>query len=161
MKKSWNVVQENLNFLNNSKIFTGLIMICLNIGSKFITVKLSPSQEEFMKNYVAREILIFAVAFTATKDLVLAIIITASFVILSDVLFHEESRFCLMPERMKKLSKLVDTNKDGVISKEETERAIKILENANKKSNNGAIDTNILNNNNLENFQMKKRMNYM
>ena len=50
MKKSWNIVHENLNVLNNSKLFTGLIMICLNIGSKFITVKLSPSQEEFMKN---------------------------------------------------------------------------------------------------------------
>ena len=148
--------------LNESKLVMGIIMIFLNVASKYIELGFSKTQEQALRNGLGREILIFAVAFTATKDLVLAIIITASFMLLSDVLFHEESRFCLMPERMKKLSKLVDTNKDGVISKEETERAIKILENANKKSNNGAIDTNTLNNNNsLENFQMKKRMNYM
>jgi hypothetical protein len=148
--------------LNESKLLMGIIMIFLNVASKYIELGFSKTQEQALRNGLGREILIFALAFTATKDLVLAIIITASFVILSDVLFHEESRFCLMPERMKKLSKLVDTNKDGVISKGETERAIKILENANKNSNNGAIDTNILNNNNsIENFQMKKRMNYM
>ena len=148
--------------LNESKLVMGIIMIFLNVASKYIELGFSKTQEQALRNGLGREILIFAVAFTATKDLVLAIIITASFVILSDVLFHEESRFCLMPERMKKLSKLVDTNKDGAISKGETERAIKILENANKNSNNGVIDTNTLNNNNsIETFQMKKRMNYM
>ncbi len=143
--------------LNESKLVMGIIMIFLNVASKYIELGFSKTQEQALRNGLGREILIFAVAFTATKDLVLAIIITASFVILSDVLFHEESRFCLMPERMKKLSKLVDVNKDGVISKEEEERAIKILENANR----GGVEMNILNNNSIENFQMKKRMNYM
>lgn len=147
--------------LNESKLVMGIIMIFLNVASKYIELGFSKTQEQALRNGLGREILIFAVAFTATKDLVLAIIITASFVILSDVLFHEESRYCLIPERLKKLSKVVDKNKDGVISKEETERAIRILENANKNSGH-TTDVNTMNSvSTLENFQQRKRMNYI
>jgi len=127
MKKTWNVVQENLNFLNNSKIFTGLIMICLNIGSKFITVKLSPSQEEFMKNYVAREILIFAVCWMGTRDILTSILLTAGFFIVTEFLFHEDSKLCVAPEYLKKIKDSLDTDGDGVISQSEIDNAIKLL----------------------------------
>ena len=40
------------NKINNSKIFAGIIMIMLNIGSKYITIKLSKSQEEYFKNSI-------------------------------------------------------------------------------------------------------------
>jgi hypothetical protein len=79
MKKTLDKIQENLNIINNSKLFTGLIMICLNIGSKFITVKLTKSQEEFMKNYVAREILIFAVCWMGTRDILISLVLTFLF----------------------------------------------------------------------------------
>jgi hypothetical protein len=127
MKKSWNIVQENLNVINNSKLFTGLIMICLNIGSKFITVKLSPSQEEFMKNYVAREILIFAVCWMGTRDILTSLLLTAGFFIITEYLFHEDSSICVAPGYLKKIKDSLDTNNDGVISQEEIDNAIKLL----------------------------------
>ena len=127
MKKQWNLLQENLNVVNNSKLFTGLVMICLNIGSKFITVKFSPSQEEFMKNYVAREILIFAVCWMGTRDILTSILLTAAFFIVSEYLFHEDSSICLVPNYMKKIKNALDINGDGVISQEEIDNAIKLL----------------------------------
>lgn len=127
MKKSWNIVHENLNILNNSKIFTGLIMICLNIGSKFITVKLSPSQEEFMKNYVAREVLIFAVCWMGTRDILTSILLTCTFFIVTEFLFHEDSYLCIAPGYMKKIKDALDTDGDGIISPEEIDNAIKLL----------------------------------
>ena len=36
---------ESLSGLNNSKFFAGLVMILLNIGSKYITIKISKSQK--------------------------------------------------------------------------------------------------------------------
>jgi hypothetical protein len=126
--------------LNESKFMMGIIMIFLNVASKYVEIGFSKTQEHALRNGLGREILIFAVAFTATKDLVLAIIITASFEILSSALFHENSRFCLMPERMKRISQLVDKNKDGVISKEEEERAIKILEKAEKQEQRNKVE---------------------
>jgi hypothetical protein len=127
MKKTWNNLQENLNIINNSKLFTGLMMICLNIGSKFITVKLSPSQEEFMKNYVAREILIFAVCWMGTRDVLISLLITIAFFIITEYLFHEESSLCIAPSFLKKIKDSIDTNGDGIISQEEIDNAIKLL----------------------------------
>ena len=121
--------------VNESKLVMGIIMIFLNVASKYVELGFSKTQEHALRNGLGREILIFAVAFTATKDLVMAILITAAFQILSNVLFHEDSKYCLISERMKKISKLIDKNKDGVISKEEEDRVIKILEEADKKEN--------------------------
>jgi hypothetical protein len=127
MKKSWNILHENLNVINNSKLFTGLIMICLNIGSKFITVKLSPSQEEFMKNYVAREVLIFAVCWMGTRDIITSLMLTFAFFIVTEYLFHEDSSLCVAPSYMKKIKDALDTDGDGVISQSEIDNAIKLL----------------------------------
>ena len=41
-----------LGYLNNSKFFAGLVMIMLNIGSKYITIELSKSQEQYLKNKI-------------------------------------------------------------------------------------------------------------
>jgi len=127
MKKTWNILQENLNVINNSKLFTGLIMICLNIGSKFITVKLSPSQEEFMKNYVAREILIFAVCWMGTRDIITSLLLTGAFFIVTEFLFHEDSSLCVVPGYLNRIKESLDTNGDGVISPSEIDNAIKLL----------------------------------
>ena len=86
----------HLDTINTSKVFTGIMMICLNIGSKFITVKLSKSQEEYIKNYVAREVLIFAACWMGTRDIVLSIVLTTCFFILSEHLFNENSSFCMV-----------------------------------------------------------------
>jgi hypothetical protein len=114
--------------LNDSKFLMGIIVIFLNIASKYVDLGFSKTQEQALRNGLGRKILIFAVAFTATKDLILAIIITASFEILSQIIFHEDSKYCLIPEHLKNISKLVDKNKDGIISKEEEDHAIKLLE---------------------------------
>jgi hypothetical protein len=127
MKKTLDIIQSNLQMLNNSKLFTGLIMICLNIGSKFITVKLTKSQEEFMKNYVAREILIFAVCWMGTRDILISIFLTTLFFIITEYLFNEESSLCLAPSYMNNLKKSIDLNNDGHISQDEINHALQVL----------------------------------
>ena len=54
--------------LNNSKLFAGLIMLLMNIGSKYITIKFSKSQEAYIRNKLGRQLLILAITFIATKD---------------------------------------------------------------------------------------------
>ena len=116
--------------LNGSKLFAGIVMILLNIGSKYITVKLSKSQEAYLRNYVIREIIIFAIVFTATKDIYISLILTAVFFVLTQHLFNEESRICILPQKFKKLHKVVDTNNDGDVSQTEITEAIAILRRA-------------------------------
>ena len=40
---------NHIMFLNNSKFFAGIVMILLNIGSKFLSIQFSKSTEEYLK----------------------------------------------------------------------------------------------------------------
>jgi len=128
-----NYIKTALTNLNQSKLLIGIIMIIMNVSSKYIDIGFSKTQEQALKNGLAREILIFSIAFTATRDIVTAFILTGTFMLLSDVLFNEKSQFCLIPERMKQIELLVDTNKDGTISLDEEKKAIETLKRAEKQ----------------------------
>tara|TARA_X000001036_G_scaffold428029_1_gene457334 strand:- start:107 stop:667 length:561 start_codon:yes stop_codon:yes gene_type:complete len=129
------VVHKGVEGLNSNKFFAGLIMIILNIGSKFITVKFSKTQEAYLRNTLGRQILIFAIAFMGTKDIYLSLVITAVFVIMANYLFNEESRFCILPNQMKKIKDAIDTDNDGKISDEEIQSALDILTKAKEQKN--------------------------
>jgi hypothetical protein len=119
--------------LNQSKFFAGIIMLILNIGSKFITVEFSESQEAYLRNAMGRQLLIFAICFIATKDLIIALALTAAFMVLADYLFNENSKYCMLPESFKKLKDVIDEDGDGKISEEELSNALKILTTARSK----------------------------
>ena len=124
MKYLYNITHA----LNNSKLFAGMVMIMLNIGSKYITIKLSKSQEAFLKHVVGREFLIFAVCWMGSRDIFLSFILTAIFTVLTEYVFNEESKYCILsPAYTKQLSDLIDTNNDGIISQKEMDRAVGLL----------------------------------
>jgi len=120
-------LHDHIMYLNNSKFFAGVVMIMLNIGSKFISIQFSKSAEEYFKLSVTKQILVFAMAWMGTRDIYTALVITAVFVVLSDHLFNEESRFCIVPHKYRVLDKALDTNGDGFISDEEIKNAERIL----------------------------------
>ena len=125
-------IHNHIMFLNNSKFFAGVVMILLNIGSKFIAVQFSRSTEEYLKLNVTKQLLVFAMAWMGTRDIYTALILTAVFTVLSDHLFNEESPYCVVPEKYRILNKVLDTNNDGMVSEEEINKAIVILEKAKK-----------------------------
>ena len=97
-------------YLNNSKFFAGVVMILLNVGSKFIQIQFSKSTEEYMKWSVSKQLLVFAMAWMGTRDIYTALGLTAVFTILSEFLFNEESHLCIVPHKYRVLDKLSDTN---------------------------------------------------
>jgi hypothetical protein len=127
-KYGLNYVHEHIMFLNSSKFFAGVIMILLNMGGKLISIQFSRSTEEYMKYSLSKQILVFAMAWMATRDIYTALILTAVFTVLSDYLFNEESRLCIVPHNYRILHKLADTNNDGKISESEIASATAILE---------------------------------
>lgn len=122
---------ELLNSLNNSKYFTGIVMIMLNIGSRFVEIKLSDSMEAYIKYNIAREVLIFSMAWMGTRDIIVALVLTAVFVILSNFLLNAKSNFCILPNKNQYLK--VDMNNDGLINDVEINQAIQLLEKAKKQ----------------------------
>ncbi len=123
-------INHHIMYLNNSKFFAGVVMILLNIGSKFITIQFSKSAEEYMKWSVSKQILVFAMAWMGTRDIYAAIGLTAAFTILSEYLFNEESKLCIVPQKYRVLEKLIDTNQDGDVTDVELSAAVAVLEKA-------------------------------
>ena len=126
-------LHDHIMFLNSSKFFAGIIMILLNVGSKFISIQFSKSAEEYLKYTVSKQLLVFAMAWMGTRDIYTALALTAIFVVLSDHLFNEESSLCVVPHTYRVLDKLIDTNNDGIVSKQELDKAYEILEKAKKE----------------------------
>lgn len=123
-------IHNHIMFLNNSKFFAGVVMILLNVGSKFISIQFSKSTEEYLKMNVTKQLLVFAMAWMGTRDIYTALVLTAVFTILSDHLFNEESPYCCVPQKFRILAKVIDQNNDGIVSEQDINNAIAILEKA-------------------------------
>ena len=72
-----------LSVLNDSKLFLGIMLILLNIGSRYLVDELSTSEEEYTRNLVLRRIAVFAVCFVGTRDVITSLILTAGFIIIA------------------------------------------------------------------------------
>lgn len=126
-------INHNIMYLNNSKFFAGVVMILLNVGSKFIQIQFSRSTEEYMKYSVSKQLLVFSMAWMGTRDIYTALGLTAVFTILSDYLFNEESSMCIVPHKYRVLHKLIDTDNDGLVTDTEIAAATAILEKAKRE----------------------------
>jgi hypothetical protein len=127
-------LNHHVMYMNNSKFFAGIVMILLNVGSKFIQIQFSKSTEEYMKWSVSKQLLVFAMAWMGTRDIYAALGLTAVFTILSDYLFNEESNLCIVPYQYRVLHKLIDTNEDNVVSESEMAAAVAVLEKAKREN---------------------------
>ena len=73
-------LNHHIMYLNNSKFFAGVVMILLNVGSKFIQIQFSKSTEEYMKWSVSKQLLVFAMAWMGTRDIYTALGLTLSLI---------------------------------------------------------------------------------
>lgn len=126
---------SGLKVLNDNKFFAGLIILIMNIGSKYISVELSKTQENYIKYSLGRQILIFAIIWMGTRDIVTSLIMTIIFILFADYLFNEHSRYCVIPDKYKELNITPDSEKTKVTQKEVND-AIQILKLARKLKKN-------------------------
>jgi len=84
--------------LNNSKYFSGIMMLLLNVGGKQVSNEISSFQENILNHKVVRRLLVFVVVFIATKDVKISLIVTICFIVIVTGLFNEESKYCVIPK---------------------------------------------------------------
>ena len=94
-------MHEKVLELNTSKMFAGLMIITLNIASKFVTFRFGKTAEMYLKYTFSRQILVFAMAWMGTRDIYIAGGLTLVFIILFDFLFNENSSLCVLPNELK------------------------------------------------------------
>ena len=121
-----------LNKINKSKLFAGFVMILLNIGSRFVKIEVTKAQEKYLKKSLGRHLMIFAVTWLGTRDILIALTITAVFNVLIDYLLNEKSRFCIIPHKHREFEDALDLNGDGEVTEDEINEALQILNKAKK-----------------------------
>lgn len=125
-------LHNHIQAINNSKIFAGLMIITLNIVSKFANFKLSKTLEAYLKFTFSRQVLVFAIAWMGTRDIYIALLITVLFVIFTEYLFHEESEYFMLSEEFKDYHITLlenEVNNDNV-TEEDVKKAKAVLEKA-------------------------------
>jgi len=130
-QKLLNYLNDHVNVLNNSKLFAGLMIIILNIASRFVTIKLSKTMEGYLKFTFSRDVLIFAIAWMGTRDIYVALIVVFGFIICMDFIFNENSKYCILTESFTDYhSSLQDK-----VSEDDIKKAKETLEKAEKQKN--------------------------
>jgi len=135
------MVLSYINALNNNKYFIGIVLLTLNLLSRFVPIKLTKNQKKLLQHNLFKQIIIFSIAFSVTRDIILSVTVTAAFHILATHLLNENSKLCILPENMKRLHSAIDTDGDNQISDEEIQNALRILEDAKKSGKSTGVDT--------------------
>lgn len=149
MKNNWTFkkvlknIDKTVKDLNTSKVFTGLMIITLNIGSRFVNLNLSKSMESYLKYTFSKQILIFAIIWMGTRDIYIALIGVIIFTILMDYLFNEESEYCCLPETFVNQHKEMLDNKDTV-SEEDVVKAKITIEKFEKQQEQVSNNENVI-----------------
>ena len=130
VQSKFTIMKSNINSyiqnINNSKIFAGLMIIILNITSKFVNFRFSKSVERYLKYTFSKQILVFAIAWMGTRDIYIALVVTLGFILCFDYLFNEDSMFCCLPDSI--IENLKELDDDGAVPEEEAKKAQEIVE---------------------------------
>ena len=97
--------------LNTSTFFAGFVMLILNIGSRYINLDLHSSTESWIKYFMSKEVLVFAVSWMGTRSIYYALVITACFTIIVDHFMNVDSNYCIIPQKFKGLHKMTEEKK--------------------------------------------------
>ena len=121
------VINNAINSLNSSTFFAGIMMICLNIGSRYIQLNLDESTESYIKYALTKEILVFTISWMATRNIYTALVLTAVFVVLADFALNEKSN-CILPKNFIKSRKLGEYTNNKIITEKEFNDAMEIVQ---------------------------------
>lgn len=91
-----------ITLLNTSKIFGGISMLLINLGSRHVIADLGFAHEKILTNEYVKVIIILAMFFVATRDIIISFCLTVLYIIIIDGLLHEKRSFCIIPEKFKK-----------------------------------------------------------
>ena len=126
-------ITEIVKPVNDNKFILALVMMFLNISSKYIDFGFSKTQEHALRNGIAREIMIFAVLFVGTRDIIISAVLTLLFFISTEYFFNEDSKYCLIPHHFNRM-KLVMDQTNGDVSEKELNAALEIIKKAEKNN---------------------------
>ena len=125
-----NLFSNLFSYLNNSKLFSALIMVIMNLGSKYISMDLNVYIERFLSSYITRKIAFFSIFWMATKDILLSVFLTFICAFIIEFLLNDKSKWCILPKKEIFMNKYRNS-----VSKEEYKQAKDIIDRYEKNMN--------------------------
>ncbi len=86
----------SIHEINMNPYVLGLAYILLNLGGRFMVLSVTPGQEAFLQNIVFRPLLLFAIMFIGTRNLVVAFWLTLTVLLVLHYLLNENSDWYLL-----------------------------------------------------------------
>ena len=86
----------SIHDVNMNPYLLGVAYILLNLGGRFMVLSVSPAQEAFLQNIVFRPLLLFAIMFIGTRNLVVAFWLTLVIILILHYFLNEESDWYLL-----------------------------------------------------------------
>ena len=111
------------NILNNNSYFIGIMMILLNVGTRYLMQEFGILVDYIFNFKIVKRLMLFAVFFIATRNIKVSIILTGVIILIVLELFNEKSNNCIIPTILFKYIKKLKKNKP----KEEIRSALTIL----------------------------------
>lgn len=91
-------ILSSIQDINMNPYVLGLAYILLNLGGRFMVLSVTPAQEAFLQNIVFRPLLLFAIMFIGTRNLVVAFWLTVVIIFLLHYAFNENSSWYLLKD---------------------------------------------------------------
>lgn len=83
--------------LNNSKMFWGIALIMMNLGSRFVIGDINKVHEKILMMDLIKKVVLFCMFFVGSRDVIIALILTFAFSIVINGLLNSKSRFSMLP----------------------------------------------------------------
>ena len=87
---------QGVQDMNMNPYLLGIAYITLNLGSRFFVMSVSPAQEAFLQNILFRPILLFAIMFIGTRNLIVAFWMTLLILLCLHFLLNENSTWFVL-----------------------------------------------------------------
>jgi hypothetical protein len=87
---------RSIHDINMNPYLLGVAYILLNLGGRFMVLSVTPAQEAFLQNIVFRPLLLFAIMFIGTRNLVVAFWLTLVVLASLHYLLNENSDWYLL-----------------------------------------------------------------
>lgn len=88
-------------YINTSPFISGCVMLIMNLGGRYIAMEVPDGMNNFFSKPWVRKLTIICIAFMATRNIKLSVILMLLFVLLSRFLMNENSKCCLIKKTNK------------------------------------------------------------
>lgn len=89
------------NQILSTRYASALMMLTMNFGMSFVMQEMAPITSRLFSFTPMRKVVLFAILFTGTRDLIATLVLLFIIILIFDFLLNEKSAWCLIPAKFR------------------------------------------------------------